>query len=246
MITKALKNTLEQLLSLNMPLWIQVGGMTMSISLGVIMFSTYPSGGTTLEVTLLFLTELFIVLFSIATFSVYLSKIAAKRAEKLGMRKTLGASGWNLFLETSAQTTLLIVLSIFFSIAIVDVSLALTGVNFGALLQSLGVVHFGLLLLAVFIVSEGVLFIVQGVALAPNAKADFEATTLYEKIWLLKLSRALNKLSLVLGCMVLLAFVLLHFTEPIILRVSILYFAYFGLLASWWFINRKISTTIHL
>lgn len=240
MIRKALKYTLDKLLSLNTPLWIQVGGMTMSISLGVIIFSTYPTGETTLEISLLFLTELFIILFSIASFSVYLSKIASRRAEKLGLRKTLGTSGWKLFLETSAQTSLLVILSIILSIAIVDVSLALAGVNFGSLLQNFGVLHFGLLLLAVFIVSEGVLFIIQGVALAPNAKADIDTTTLYEKSWLSKLSFSLIKLSLILGVLILISIVFLLITEPVILRVSILYLVFSGMLASWWHINRRI------
>lgn len=240
MIKKALKNTLSQLLSLNTPLWIQVGGMTMSISLGVILLSTYPAGETTLEITLMFLTELFIILFSIATFSVYLSKVGTRRAEKLGVRKTLGTSGWKLFLETSAQTSLLVILSIFLSIAIVDVGLALAGVNFGSLLQNFGVLHFGLLLLAVFIVSVGVLFIIQGIALAPNAKADIDTTTLNEKTWLLKLSHSLIKLSLILGALVFISLILLLIAEPVILRVFILYIVFYGMLASWWHINRRI------
>ena len=239
MIKKALKETIDQLIGLNPNLWLQVGGMSVSMSLGVTVFSTYRSGGTTLELALLLLTELFIVLFSISTFSIYLAKAATKRSEKLGLRKTLDTSNWDLFLETSAQTTLLVTISIICSIGVIDVTMLIAGLNFEIVLQNIGALHYGALLLAVFILSEGMLFIVQGVALAPSARSEFAATTLYEKNWFVRLARILSNLSMFFGLFTLISFCFLFLTSTVYIGAIILEIFFFLLLILWWVINRK-------
>lgn len=236
---KALSDTLKQLLGLNTLLWVQVVGMAVSISLGVTIFSSFQSGGSTLELAFLLLTELFIVLFSITTFSIYLAKMAARRTDTLVLRKTLGTSSWNLFLETSAQTSMLVILSIVLSIGVADVTMLIAGLNFEVILQSIGVLHYGALLLTVFIVSEGILFIVQGVALAPNARSEFEATTLYEKQWFLQLTKILYKLSVLFGVLSIVAFLLLYITCSMPFKVIIIESIFYLALAVWWIINRN-------
>lgn len=227
------------MLGLNASLWLQVVGMAISMALGVTIFSTYHSQGSTLELTLLLLTELFIVLFSISTFSIYLSKSAVKRSEKLGLRKTLGTSSWNLFLETSAQTTFLLMVSIVLSIGLIDVGMLLAGLSFELVLQSIGILHYGVLLLSVFILSEGMLFIIQGVALAPNARNEFEETTLYEKNWFLNLIKVLCRLSILFGLFALVSFVLLWFSGAIGMRATVLEIIFYIILITWWALNRK-------
>lgn len=214
-------------------------GIAVSISLGVTIFSSFQSGATILELALLMLSELFIVLFSIATFSIYLAKMAAKQSENFGLRKSLGTSSWNLFLETSVQTTLLVLLSILFSVGLIDVSMLIAGLNFEVVLQSIGVLHYGALLLAVFILSEGMLFIIQGVALAPNARSEFDATTIYEKHWFLRLAKALCKLSMFFGLLAIVSFVFLYLSKDLPSSAPLLEVVFYSLLFTWWFVNRR-------
>jgi len=241
-IKKSLQTTLEHLLKLNALLWIQVGGMSVSISLGVLILGTYHTGDSLWKLIFIFLGELFLIIFSITSFSVYLSNSATIRAEKLGLRKTLGTSGWSLFLETSAQTTLLMLLSILLSIVLVDVSLFWIGLNFETLLHSYGVVHYGLLLLIIFIVSEGVLFVILGVALAPNVQSKFDETTLRAKAWFIRLTKVLIQLSVLFLVLAGILMVPLFYSSTVLSRVALLYLVFYLLLISWWVVNKKTSS----
>jgi hypothetical protein len=238
-IKKALQTTLQDLLDLNPALWVQVVGMSASISFGVLVFSNHHTMHSKYVIALIVLIELLIVLFSVATFSVYLTKRGVAQADKLGLRKTLGATGWNLFLEISSQTTLLIVISMVLSIGILDVCMLMAGLSFENILQSIGVVEYSILLLAVFLISEGTLFIIQGIALAPKMKTDYNETTVFEKSWFLKLANLLFRISFIL--LVLVSILLIGFALFFvhIIGVKILLILHLGVLGFWYFYNRR-------
>lgn len=239
MIKKALHTTLEELLALETSLWVQVAGMATSISFGVLIFSIHQSIHSYLVIAFILLIELLVIIFSVATFSIYLTKRGVTNADKLGLRKTLGASGWNLFLEISVQTTLLVLISIILSVGIVDVCLLMAGLSFEAILHNIGVFEYGLLLLTVFILSEATLFIIQGIALAPKMKTDYNTTTVFERSWFLKLAIFLFKISFALLILisVLLVGLLLFFVNSI--AIKILLILHLGVLGSWYFYNKR-------
>lgn len=136
MIKKSLNTTIEKLLALEPPLWMQIGGMSASISFGVLIFTIHQSIHSNFVFALILLIELLVVLYSVSTFSIYLTNRGIANADKLGLRKTLGASGWNLFLEISAQTTMLMLLSILFSVGLIDVSTLVAGLSFETIRKS--------------------------------------------------------------------------------------------------------------
>lgn len=229
---------LNELLALEVTLWMQVGGMSASISFGVLIFSIHQTIHSPLVIALIILIELLIVLYSVSTFSIYLTKRGVANADKLGLRKTLGASGWILFLEISAQTTLLMLLSILFSVGLIDVSLLMAGLSFETILHSIGVFQYGILLLIVFLLSEGTLFIIQGIAMAPNMKTDYNATTVFERTWFLKLAKVLFKISFILLVLIsgLLVALLLFFINIVAMKVLLI--LHFGVLGFWYFYNK--------
>lgn len=234
---------LNELLALKPSLWVQVGGMSSAISFGVFLFSVHQSINSNRGMTLILALELLIILFSISTFSIYLTKRGFGNAEKLGLRKILGASGFRLFIEVSVRTTLLIILSIIISIGIMDVSTWLVGLSFEHILQRIGVLQFGTLLLVVFIISEGVMFIIIGVALAPNLKESINKTTHFEKYWFNKLGKMLSTTSifLLVSIALLLVSLLVLFNQPMTTLILIIIF--FSLLVAWCLYN-KYRTTI--
>lgn len=238
MIKKAILTTLEQLLALETRLWVQVGGMAASISFGVLIFTIHQSLHSNYIIALILLIELLIVVYSVSTFSIYLTKRGIDNADKLGLRKTLGASGWNLFLEISAQTTLLMILSILLSVGIIDVSMLMAGLSFETLLHSIGVFQYGIFLLTVFLLSEGTLFIIQGIALAPNMKTDYNATTVFERSWFLKLANLLFKISfsLLIAISLLLISLLLFFIDDAAMKVLLI--LHFGVIGGWYYYNK--------
>lgn len=239
MIKKALHTTLEELLSLKTSLWMQVIGMAASISFGVLIFSNHQFVHSWQIIGLILLIEFLIVIYSVATFSIYLSNKGIKNAAKVGLRKTMGATGWNLFVEISAQTTMLLVLSIFISVGIIDVSMLIAGLSFETILNSIGVFQYGMLLLTVFLLSEGTFFIIQGIALAPNMKTDYNTTTVFEKSWFLKLEKALFKISFALLLLIslLLIGLVLFFINGVALKVLLI--LHFIVLGSWYFYNKR-------
>jgi len=242
-IKKPLQNVLNELLALKPSLWVQVGGMSSAISFGVFLFSVHQSVNSNLGMALILVLELLIILFSISTFSIYLTKRGFGNAEKLGLRKILGASGFRLFIEVSVRTTLLIILSIIISIGIMDVTTWLVGLSFEHILQRIGVLQFGTLLLVVFIISEGVMFIIIGVALAPNLKESINKTTNFEKYWFEKLGKMLSTTSVLLlvSIALLLVWLLVLFSQPMATLMLIIIF--FGLLVTWCLYNKYRAST---
>lgn len=238
MIKKSLNTTLEKLLALEPPLWMQIGGMSASISFGVLIFTIHQSIHSNFVFALILLIELLVVLYSVSTFSIYLTNRGIANADKLGLRKTLGASGWNLFLEISAQTTMLMLLSILFSVGLIDVSTLVAGLSFETILNSIGVFQYGLLLMTVFLLSEGILFIIQGIALAPNMKTDYNTTTVFERSWFLKLARTLFRISfvaLILIGLILIALVLFFINS---IAIKVLLILHFAALGGWYYYNK--------
>ncbi|MCF6353227.1 MAG: hypothetical protein L3J06_09480 [Cyclobacteriaceae bacterium] len=229
---------LNELLALNPSLWVQVGGMSSAISLGVFLFSMHQTIHSNQGIALILVLELLIILFSVATFSVYLTKKGFGNAEKIGLRKILGTSGFQLFIEVAVRTTLLITLSILISIGIMDVSTRLVGL-FEYMLQSIGVLQFGILLLIVFLILEGALFIIIGVALAPNLKQNINEITKFDKYWFTKLGGLLLKSSLLLVVIiaVLLSVFTIGFVKLTALKLLILIF--YTLLVLWYLHNRR-------
>ncbi len=230
---------LSELLALRLSLWVQVGGMSASISFGMLIFSIHQSVHSNGGLLLVLFIELLIILFSISTFSVYLTKRGISNAEKLGLRKILGASGWSIFIEVAVRTTLLITLAIIISIAIIDVATWVVGLSFEHIIQSIGILQFGTLLLVVFIVSEGVMFIIIGVALAPTLKQSINKTTSYDKYWFEKLGKLLSKTSMLLAGIiaVLLLVLIFYFVKELALKILVLIF--YMLLVLWHFYNKK-------
>ena len=239
MLKKSLNSTLQRLLALDNPLWMQVIGMSASISFGVLIFTIHQSIHSVGVVALILLIEILIVLYSVSTFSIYLTKRGIANAEKLGLRKTMGASGWSLFLEISIQTTLLILLSIVLSVGLIDVSMLMAGLSFELLLNNIGVFQYGTLLLMVFLLSEGTLFIIQGIALAPNMKTDYNETTVFERSWFLKLAKTLFKISFVFLILigVILIALLLFFVSS--LGIKVLLIVHFSALVIWYYYNKR-------
>ncbi len=238
MIKKPLQNVLSELLALKPSLWVQVGGMSSAISFGVFLFSIHQTLDSNLGIALILVLELLIVLFSVSTFSIYLTKKGFGNAEKLGLRKILGASGVRLFIEVSVRTTLLVILSILISIGIMDVATWVVGLSFEYILQSIGALQFGTLLLIVFIVSEGVMFIIIGVALAPNLKESINETTRFEKYWFGKLGRMLLKTSVLLLLLITVSLTVLVvlFNQP--LSMLLLISIFFIFLVAWCLYNK--------
>jgi len=235
---------LNELLALKSSLWMQVGGMASAISFGVFLFSVHQSINSNQGMALILVIELLIILFSVSTFSIYLTKKGFGNAEKLGLRKILGASGFRLFIEVSVRTTLLIILSIIISIGIMDVTTWLVGLRFEHILQRIGVLQFGTLLLVVFIVSEGAMFMIIGVALAPNLKESINKTTNFEKYWFNKLGKILSTTSVLLlvSIALLLALLLVLFNQPIATLILIILF--FSLLVAWCLYNKYRTSII--
>ena len=242
MINRALQKILEQLLSLNTGLWIQIGGMAVSFSLGVLLF-TFSSTQPNNSIVLLLLIEFLIIILSISTFSIYLTKGASNVAEKVSLRKTLGATGWSLFLETSIQTILIVLLSILFSVGLIDVSMPFAGLSFESNLNNTGMFQYSLLLFIVFMLSIAILFIIQGIALAPNIKSDINATTFFERAWFNKLTKILKWVSFILGISTgVLLFYLLIFLETD-LGLKILSLMFYAIMGLWWRYNNRRGTT---
>jgi len=244
-IKKPLQNVLHELLALKPALWVQVGGMSLTISFSVLLFSLHQTINSNQGIALILVLELLIILFSVSTFSIYLTKRGFGNAEKLGLRKILGASGARLFIEVSVRTTLLVILSIVISIAIMDIATWLVGLSFKSILQSIGALQFGVLLLLVFLVSEGAMLIVIGVALAPNLKESINETTNFERYWFRKLGKMFSKISVLILALIalLLAALLVLFTQPIATRLLI--FIFFSLLVAWCLYNKyRISTLL--
>ncbi len=229
----------NELLALNPSLWVQVGGMSSAISFGVILFSIHQTIHSNQGIALILVLELLIILFSVTTFSVYLIKKGAGNAEKIGLRKILGTSGFRLFIEVAVRATLLIILSILISIGIMDVSIRLVGLSFEYMLQSIGVLQFGTLLLIVFLILEGALFIIIGVALAPNLKQKINEITKFDRYWFTKLGGLLLKSSLLLVVIIaaLLSIFTIGFVRLTALKLLILIF--YTLLVLWYLHNRK-------
>ncbi|MCF6359192.1 MAG: hypothetical protein L3J29_00335 [Cyclobacteriaceae bacterium] len=234
---------LNELLALKPSLWVQVGGMSSAISFGVFLFSVHQSINSNQGMALILVLELLIILFSVSTFSIYLTKRGFGNAEKLGLRKILGASGFRLFIEVSVRTTLLIILSIIISIGIMDVTTWLVGLSFEHIIQRIGILQFGTLLLVVFIVSEGVMFIIIGVALAPNLKESINKTTNFEKYWFEKLGKMLSTTSILLlvSIALLLISLLVFFNQPMATLILIIIF--FSLLVTWCLYNKYRAST---
>ncbi len=230
---------LNELLALKPSLWVQVGGMSSAISFGFFLFSLHQSISSNQGMVLILVLELFIILFAVSTFSIYLTKRGFENAEKLGLRKILGASGFRLFIEVSVRTTLLIILSIIISIGIMDVTTWLVGLSFEHILQRIGILQFGTLLLVVFIVSEGVMFIIIGVALAPNLKENISETTHFEKYWFAKLEKLLSRAGFTLSLLIaiLLVMLVVLFTQP--LSIILLIILFFIFLVGWYLYNKS-------
>lgn len=239
MLKKSLYSTLEKLFALDTPLWMQVGGMSASISFGVLIFTIHESIHSNAVIALILLIEILIVLYSVSTFSIYLTKRGVANAEKLGLRKTMGASGWSLFLEISLQTTLLMLLSIILSVGLIDVSMLTAGLSFEIMLHNIGVFQYGTLLLMVFLLSEGTLFIIQGIALAPNMKTDYNETTVFERSWFLKLGNTLFNISFIFLILIgiILISLLLFFVSSI--GIKILLIIHFSVLGIWYYYNKS-------
>ncbi len=240
MIKKPLQNILHELLALKPSLWVQIGGMSSAISFGVFLFSIHQTIHSNLGIALIIVLELLIIIFSITTFSIYLTKRGFGNAEKLGLRKILGTSSFRLFTEVAVRTTLLIILSILISIGIMDVSTWLVGLSFEYMLQSIGVLQFGTLLLAVFLVSEGVLFIIIGIALAPNLKENISETTNFEKYWFSKLEKLLSSTSLWLSLLIALLLVLLIALFKLPISIMLLLIGFYIFLVAWVFYNKYV------
>ncbi len=240
MIKKALLTLFNNLIALDKSLWMQIGGMSVSLSFGAFIFTLYKTSHTSSEITLVLLIELLIILFSVLTFSTYLSNKGAASAAKLGLRKTLGTTGWRLFLEISIQTTVLVILSILFSVGIMDVSLLMAGLSFETIINSIGVIEYGILLLSVFILSEAALFIIQAIALAPQIKSDYNATAIFEKTWFLKIGKTLLKVSFVLLILIslLLVILLLFFISNIAIKVQLI--LHYTVLCIWYYNNKRL------
>jgi len=240
-IKKALQSTLQELQTLNLSLWVQVGGMSASISFGMLLFSLHKELHASWAWGLILAMSLLIVLFSVSTFSIYLAKKGIGSADKLGLRKTLGTSGWRLFLEIAVRTTLLILISIILSIAFIDAATLMVGLKFEYILNNIGVIQFASLLLLVFILSEGGLFIIIAVALAPQIKANINETTLYEKLRFEKITKWLSFLSLVINVLIgILVLVLtLFYVEE--MAIKMLVYIFYSLLIGWYSFNKYRS-----
>ena len=213
--------------------------MSASISFGMLLFSLHRELHASWAWLLIVAISFLIVFFSVSTFSIYLAKKGISAAEKLGLRKTLGTSGWRLFLELSVRTTLLIILSIILSIAFIDAATLMVGLKFEYILNNIGVIQFATLLLVVFVLSEAGLFVVLGVALAPQVKVNIKETTLYERLRFKKIKRWLSLLSLVISIVigVLVTLLTLFYVEAF--AIKILIFTFYVLLIGWYYFNKK-------
>ncbi len=239
MIKKALQSTLQELQALNLSLWVQVGGMSASISFGMLLFSLHKELHASWAWILISVISLLIVLFSVSTFSIYLAKKGIGSADKLGLRKTLGASGWRLFLEIAIRTTLLIIISIILSIALIDAATLMVGLKFEYILNNIGIIQFASLLLLVFILSEGGLFIIMAVALAPQIKANINETTLYEKSRFEKITKWLSILSLALNILIGILVIVLTLFYVEAVAIKILIYTFYALLIGWFYFNKR-------
>lgn len=239
MIKKALKSTLQELQALNGPLWVQVGGMSTSISFGMLLFSLHNELHSKWGWVLMICIELLLILFSVSTFSIYLAKKGITSADKVGLRKVLGASGWELFLEISARTTLLIVIAIVLSIALIDTTTLMVGLRFENILFHIGVLQFASLLLAVFLISEGVLFMIIGIALAPEIKINIKETTSFEEDRFRKITKSLSGISLILALIIAVLAIFLTVLYVELIAIKILISVFFALSIGWYYFNKS-------
>jgi len=240
-IKKTLLSTLQELQTLNLALWVQIGGMSASISFGMLLFSLHRELQATWAWGLILAISLLIVLFSVTTFSIYLAKKGIRGSEKVGLRKTLGTSGWKLFLELSVRTTLLIILSIILSIAFIDAATLMVGLKFESILHNIGLIQFATLLLVVFILSEAGLFFIMGIALAPQVKANIKETFLYEKLRFEKIKKWLSLLSLVINSIIGILVILLTIFYIEAFAIKILIYIFYALLIGWYYFNKNRS-----
>ena len=94
-------------------------------------------------------------------------------------------------------------------------------------------------MLLVFLLSEGTLFIIQGIALAPNMKTDYNETTVFERSWFLKLANTLFKISFVFLVLigVILISLLLFFVSSV--GIKVLLIIHFSALGIWYYYNKR-------